>query len=53
MGGMCVSSCIYCLFVSVVHPIAILSVVACVICACCFVWVENEVVCLSPCMYFM
>ena len=20
---------------------------------CCFVWVENEVVCLSPCMYFM
>ena len=32
------------------------AVFCCVWCeesACCFVWVENEVVCLSPCMYFM
>ena len=29
----CVSSCICCMFVSVVHPVAILSVVFCVICS--------------------
>ena len=33
MGSVCVSSCIYCVFVSVVHPVAILSAVFCVICS--------------------
>ena len=33
MGSMCVSSCRCCLFVFVVHPVAILSVVFCVICS--------------------
>ena len=33
MGSMCVSSCRCCLFVSVVHPVAILSAVFCVICS--------------------
>ena len=34
MGRVCVSSCICCVFVSVVHPVAILlSVVFCVICS--------------------
>ena len=32
MGRVCVSSCRYCVFVSVVHPVAILSAVFCVIC---------------------
>ena len=32
MGSGCVSSCRYCVCVSVVHPIAILSAVFCVIC---------------------
>ena len=31
MGSMCVSSCRCCVFVSVVHPVAILSAVFCVI----------------------
>ena len=31
MDSVCVSSCIYCVFVSVVHPVAILSAVFCVI----------------------
>ena len=67
---------------SVVHPVAILSAVFCVICslalyvasivsfcfphvidvntlticegsACCFVWIENEIDCLCPCMHFL
>ena len=33
MGSMCVSSCRCCVFVSVVHPVAILSAVFCVICS--------------------
>ena len=33
MGSMCVSSCRWCVFVSVVHPVAILSAVFCVICS--------------------
>ena len=33
MGRGCVSSCICCVFVSVVHPVAILSAVFCVICS--------------------
>ena len=33
MGRVCVSSCRYCVFVSVVHPVAILSAVFCVICS--------------------
>ena len=33
MGSVCVSSCRCCVFVSVVHQIAILSVVFCVICS--------------------
>ena len=32
MGRVCVSSCRYCVFMSVVHPVAILSAVFCVIC---------------------
>ena len=33
MGRVCISSCRCCVFVSVVHPVAILSVVFCVICS--------------------
>ena len=33
MGRVCVSSCTYYVFVSVVHPVAILSAVFCVICS--------------------
>ena len=33
MGSVCVSSCKCFVFVSVVHPVAILSVVFCVICS--------------------
>ena len=33
MGSTCVSSCRCCVFVSVVHPVAILSAVFCVICS--------------------
>ena len=33
MGRVCVSSCICCVFVPVVHPVAILSAVFCVICS--------------------
>ena len=33
MGRVCVSSCRWCVFVSVVHPVAILSAVFCVICS--------------------
>ena len=33
MGRLCVSSCRCCVFVSVVHPVAILSAVFCVICS--------------------
>ena len=33
MGSMCVSSCRCCVFVSVVHPVAILRAVFCVICS--------------------
>ena len=33
MGKVCVSSCRCCVFVSVVHPVAILSAVFCVICS--------------------
>ena len=33
MGRVCVSSCRCCVFVTVVHPVAILSVVFCVICS--------------------
>ena len=33
MGSVCVSSCICCVFVSVVHPVAILSTMFCVICS--------------------
>ena len=33
MGSVCVSSCRCCVFVSVVHPVAILSTVFCVICS--------------------
>ena len=33
MGNMCVSSCRCCVLVSVVHPVAILSAVFCVICS--------------------
>ena len=33
MGSLCVLSCRCCVFVSVVHPVAILSAVFCVICS--------------------
>ena len=33
MGRVCVSSCRCCVFVSVVHPVTILSAVFCVICS--------------------
>ena len=33
LGRVCVSSCRYCVFVSVVHPVAILSAMSCVICS--------------------
>ena len=33
MGSVCVSSCMCCVFVSVVHPVAILTAVFCVICS--------------------
>ena len=33
MGRVCVSSCRCCVFVSVVHPVAIVSAVCCVICS--------------------
>ena len=33
MGSVCVSSCRCCVLVSVVHPVAILSAVFCVICS--------------------
>ena len=33
MGSVCVSSCRCCVFVSVVHPVAILSAMFCVICS--------------------
>ena len=33
MGRVCVSSCRWCVFVSVVHPVAILGAVFCVICS--------------------
>ena len=33
MGRVCVSSCRCCVFVSVVHPVAILSVMFCFICS--------------------
>ena len=33
MGRVCVSSCRCCVFVSVTHPVAILSAVFCVICS--------------------
>ena len=33
MGNMCVSSCRWCVLVSVVHPVAILSAVFCVNCS--------------------
>ena len=33
MGSVCVSSCRCCMFVSVVHPVAILSAVFCVVCS--------------------
>ena len=33
IGSTCVSSCRFCVFVSVVHPVAILSAVFCVICS--------------------
>ena len=33
MGRVCVSSCRCCVFMSVVHPVAILSAVLCVICS--------------------
>ena len=33
MGSVCVLSCICCVFVSVVHPAAILSALFCVICS--------------------
>ena len=33
MGNMCVSSCRCCVFVYVVHPVAILSALFCVICS--------------------
>ena len=33
MGNVCVSSCRCCVFPSVVHPVAILSAVFCVICS--------------------
>ena len=36
---MCVSSCRCCVFVSVVHPVAILSAVFCVICSLCLMLV--------------
>ena len=35
----CVSSCICCVFVSVIHPVAILSAVFCVICSLCLMLV--------------
>ena len=33
MGSICVLSCIFCVFVSVVHPVANLSAVFCVNCS--------------------
>ena len=33
MGNVCVSSCRCCVFASVVHPVAILSAVFCIICS--------------------
>ena len=33
MGSVCISSCRCCVFVSVVHPVVILSAVFCVICS--------------------
>ena len=33
MGRVCVSSCRCCVFLSVVHPVAIMSAVFCVICS--------------------
>ena len=33
MGNVCVLSCRCCVFVSVVHPVAILSVMFCIICS--------------------
>ena len=33
LGSVCVSSCLCCVFVSVVNPVAILNVVFCVICS--------------------
>ena len=35
MGSVCLLSCICCVFVSVVHPVSILSAVFCVICSTC------------------
>ena len=40
MDSVCVSLCRCCVFVSVVHPVAILSAVFCVIC-CLFMFVSN------------
>ena len=34
MCSMCVSSCRWCALVSVMHPVAIMSSVFCVICSC-------------------
>ena len=39
MGSVCVSSCRCCVFVSVVHPVDILSAVLCVICSVCLMLV--------------
>ena len=39
MGRVCVSLCRCCVFVSVVHPVAILSAVFCVICSLCLMLV--------------
>ena len=39
MGSVCVSSCRCCVFVSVVHPVAILIAVFCVICSLCLMLV--------------
>ena len=50
MGSVCVSSCRCCVFVSGVHPVAILSAVFCVICSllCAvfsWVWCEESACC--------
>ena len=42
MGRVCVSSCRCCVFVSVVHPVAFLSAVFCVIC-CLLMFVSNAI----------